>query len=240
MAKSSSTGAKQQAGTDQEQAPNAAAVDILIDLLRGSDAPKDLVTIVSKNGSKESKFSIHKEFACRASPVLKAAFESSFVEGQTQTYKLDVSEDVIRALVRWIYTQDFKSVQITTGKFDQAEAMTLVQLWVLADKLLMPKLQNMLIREIDKARKTTKIIPTCCFQYVWENTAEESPLRILFIHECAMHIDSGWNKKLLSTFPHEMLQELIIAMSNSKIWKSYDLQNHFPLSYKWSRYEVQE
>lgn len=47
------------------------------------------------------------EFACHYSPVLKAAFNSSFLEGQTQTYRLeDISPSAFRLLVQWLYGQN--------------------------------------------------------------------------------------------------------------------------------------
>jgi BTB/POZ domain len=48
------------------------------------------------------------EFACYHSPVLRAAFNSAFLEGQTQIYRLDdVSPTACRLLVKWLYSQSF-------------------------------------------------------------------------------------------------------------------------------------
>lgn len=49
---------------------------------------------------------VHKEFAIYHSPVLKAAFNSNFIEGKTQEYGLhDINEEVARLLTTWLYTQ---------------------------------------------------------------------------------------------------------------------------------------
>ena len=46
------------------------------------------------------------EFVCYYSPALRAAFNSSFVEGQTQTYRLeDISTNAFRLFVQWLYSQ---------------------------------------------------------------------------------------------------------------------------------------
>jgi hypothetical protein len=46
------------------------------------------------------------EFACHHSPVLKAAFNSSFIEGQTQTYRLeDMLPSAFRLLAKWFYSE---------------------------------------------------------------------------------------------------------------------------------------
>ena len=48
-----------------------------------------VTSLIGKESNPSKKFIIHKEFACYVSPVFDAAFNSNFVEGQTQTYKLD-------------------------------------------------------------------------------------------------------------------------------------------------------
>lgn len=61
--------------------------------------------LVGKAGSEEP-FLVHKEFVCYYSPALRAAFNSSFVEGQTQTYRLeDISTNAFRLFVQWLYSQ---------------------------------------------------------------------------------------------------------------------------------------
>jgi hypothetical protein len=52
---------------------------------------------------------VHKEFACFASPVFDAAFNSNFIEGQTQTYKLDdTTSRAFRLLTQWLYFEKLK------------------------------------------------------------------------------------------------------------------------------------
>lgn len=102
-------------------------------------------------------------------PVLKAAFSSGFIEGQSQTYRMpeDVSMDVFRLLVDWMYRQglprfqDLEGIECITWEFElwnkqpatlaQRDAALatlerydalLVQLWILADQLLIRFLQN--------------------------------------------------------------------------------------------------
>ncbi|KAE9374856.1 hypothetical protein N431DRAFT_481996 [Stipitochalara longipes BDJ] len=66
--------------------------------------PTEMVTfLVGKN---EERFNVHKEFACHYSPVLKAAFNSNFIEGQTQTYRLeDMRPSAFRLLAKWFYSE---------------------------------------------------------------------------------------------------------------------------------------
>ena len=93
-----------------------------------SSAASGLVTfIVCKDGI-EGKFLVHKgenflscpslnsilvgvEHVCRYSSVLKAAFRSCFLEGQTQTYRLeDTDPKTFQLLVQWFHTQNFKHI----------------------------------------------------------------------------------------------------------------------------------
>jgi hypothetical protein len=49
---------------------------------------------------------VHKEHACRYSPVLDKAFNSTFEEGQAQTYTMDdTTIGAFRMFVQWVYTQ---------------------------------------------------------------------------------------------------------------------------------------
>jgi len=43
---------------------------------------------------------------CNASPVLKAALNSTFIEGQTQSYTIeDIDPEVFESFVKWLYTE---------------------------------------------------------------------------------------------------------------------------------------
>ena len=56
-------------------------------------------------GDSDEVLIVHREFASHYSPVLKAAVNSKFSEGQTQTYRLQETTDrAIRLLVHWFYT----------------------------------------------------------------------------------------------------------------------------------------
>ncbi|KAG4424720.1 hypothetical protein IFR04_002068 [Cadophora malorum] len=120
--------------------------------------PDVFVTFLIGPEPNPTKFVVHREFACYHSKVLNAAFNSNFIEGQTQTYQLeDTTPGTFKLLVQWLYTQKLKISQLTcpeqfgglAEKVDRdadvcwyEEDMNLARLWVLADRLGMPKLQN--------------------------------------------------------------------------------------------------
>lgn len=68
--------------------------------------PKSLVTFIVGSEGSTKEYLVHKEIACHHSSDLKAAFNSEFIEGSTQTYRLeDVSEASFNFLMQWLYSQ---------------------------------------------------------------------------------------------------------------------------------------
>jgi hypothetical protein len=61
--------------------------DLLTSCSNGS--PEAIVTFLIGPGDSPKKFIVHKEHACHHSPILNAAFNGNFVEGQTQTYRIE-------------------------------------------------------------------------------------------------------------------------------------------------------
>lgn len=85
---------------------------------------------------------MHKDFICYYSPFFRAAFNSPFIEGQTQTMEFtDTNPYIFGLFVRWIYSQDLKGCQENPEL-----APYLVELWILADIALIPQLQNHIMR----------------------------------------------------------------------------------------------
>jgi hypothetical protein len=72
------------------------------------NTPHELITFYI--GPDLNLFMVHKEVACLNCPVFAAAFKSDFVEGQTQTYKLeDITVDAFQYVVYWFYSQKLKT-----------------------------------------------------------------------------------------------------------------------------------
>ena len=153
------------------------------------------------------------------SPVLKAAFESPhFVEGQTKTYKMDdTTEGTFQLFVQWHYTQSISRDVNVTNHVDMQDAMlSLLELWVLADKLLIPTLQNYVMFWINEHMvkcHDNGIKAGCFFIYTWENTAEGSPLRRYFLDVAAWRegLDK-WMENSHIIFPNDFLRELVIYL----------------------------
>jgi hypothetical protein len=217
-----------------------------------------LVTLYAGQQEEAESFLIHKDFACHYSPVLKAALNSDFVEGQTQSYRLDEENgEAVRLLIhcKWeksrfchltshdlhervpriipmtfcdgcllichhpgFYTQildTHQPVEHLEENPKNAEDLALVQLWVLADKLLIPELQNLVIDKIDEIREVTETVPTSVLNYVYEKTSAGSPLRHWFFHQCTTQLEPEWFTEHPEHFPQEMLIELAAFWSRN-------------------------
>jgi len=105
--------------------------------------------------------------------------------GQKINYFLTQAEsDLFRG------TQDHTEEQrkLIDGKIEERQHL-LARLWVLADRLAIPLLQNEAIDELDSIRRGWKdSVAWRCLNYVYENTTEKSTLRWLILTQCICFI----------------------------------------------------
>lgn len=178
------------------------------------------------------------------SPVLKAAFNSSFIEGQTQEYRFHgVREETLRLLVHWLYSmytvytpqrmylgqrskltgyiaQTVDIRQLEDGHkedpdFKIEEDFSLVELWTVGDMLLILSLQNSVIDHMSELNNATSITPTNVIKWVWKNTGEESLLRQWLLHKCAFHLQSAWITNHPDQFPKAFLLQFAVMLNDS-------------------------
>ena len=105
-----------------------------------------VINVSLEPGCEAESFYVHKNFITHYSPYFNAAFNGSFAEGQSQKMDLEDTEPhVFGTFVNWLYSQD-----IENAEGEVPDDATLVNLWLLADKCLVPKLQNQVMRALDK------------------------------------------------------------------------------------------
>ncbi len=158
---------------------------------------------------------MHKEFVCHYSPVLRAAFNSAFIEGQTQTYTIEEFDDTTGwLLAHWLYSQDLDIV----GEMKRLEAEhTLAYLWVLGDKLLIPRLQNQILRKMGDLFKESRKLPLQPLKYIYENTTKDCGLRKFMVHRCACYLPPKVYHESADKFPIEMLLDLAEAWTKLQV-----------------------
>jgi hypothetical protein len=201
---------------------------------------EELVTFhIGKDPSMET-FKIHKEVVCLYSPVLKAAFNSQFIEGQTQTYFIDdTTKEVFQLLVQWFYGQKFEPFA-TKAELDSLRELrvsptplinnllskkrrkhqsSLIGLWILADRLCIPAAQNLVVNELELIRKEyphwRDPSPYHCLKYVYEHTLpgkkmSDNKLRYLLLMQVTEHCTDFSFKVHSHQLPREMLIDYII------------------------------
>lgn len=88
----------------------------------------------------------------------------------------------------------------------------MVKLWVLADKLLLPSLQNLIIDALETLRKDSGKTPTLCIRYFCKNTAKDSAIRRFFVALCAGHLKPECILDNLFQYPPDFLAEIVIVL----------------------------
>ncbi|KAH7382021.1 hypothetical protein BKA64DRAFT_218609 [Cadophora sp. MPI-SDFR-AT-0126] len=149
-------------------------------------------------------FQVHKNYLCHYSPYFRAALSGPFIESEDQSINLDeTNPTVFGILVNWLYTQT-----LVNKSSEQPLSSHLFMLWILADKLLIPRLQNDILSMLESARKT-KGLPSAVFGYVYENTTEESLLRKYIVSMCLAKTEA---MKDPDHYPRELLLEIVAAV----------------------------
>lgn len=189
---------------------------------------------------------MHKEVVYLHSPVLRAAFESGFIEGQTKTYVLDDTEpSTFRLLVQWLYTQQvrfFLSESEVRGYngLDRSCPMNertmlvrlkqqhwdLVRLWILADKFCIVGLQNTAIDEIWKLYYDWNELPYHCLSYVYSTLPFGNVLRTFIFELFFCYMPFCYQRDGL---PDEFLQEMDVAFdlryTDGELRPEWDIAN---------------
>jgi hypothetical protein len=123
--------------------------------------------------------------------------------------------------VNWLYTQD-----IADGERDLPESNNLIDLWILADRFIVPRLQNQAMELIIDNRTRVGSISVKTEIRAYENTAEGSKLRSALVDRRLDHM-------LVSTCPThhcqlapvEMLREML-ATCIARVPKTANFRDH--------------
>jgi hypothetical protein len=116
----------------------------------------------------------------------------------------DTTEEVFTLLVQWLYTQKLDGD--LGGTSDSGNR--LARLWILAEKLLIPRLQNLAIDRLEEKRIEYKLFYTSVLHHVWDSTAHDSPLLRLFMHQCVWNLEPNVYLVNINEFPKQMLAEI--------------------------------
>ncbi|KAF7878831.1 hypothetical protein EAF04_000034 [Stromatinia cepivora] len=152
---------------------------------RPFSSPNEMVTFIIRKGDKQETFQIHKQIACQHSEVWDRAFNSAFLEGETQTYHLEDNEDLCAR-----------------------EDVLLAEPWILAERFLIRPLQNYTMQVMFRKQVTCGAMNAACYEHLYENTAKYSILRRFAVEQrCWLGGDfPGLSEEC---FPAQMLFDMI-------------------------------
>lgn len=152
---------------------------------------EECITLEVGEGDATTKFTVHKNVLCAASPFFQAACKPECMEPEEMVIKLPEDDpDAIRALVYWMYENKICMSSETYCRGDgttNEEAMNsawglLTKLYVLGEKPQIRRLRNLAIHALLCLRRDKECTNFGVMEFVYDNTASsESPLRKLFV-----------------------------------------------------------
>lgn len=157
-----------------------------------------MVLFKVKTRSNTVEFLVHKEIACYHSIVFDASFNGGFKEAETLEYELDdTTPGAFQLLVQWLYFQKLELRQLHPGHravklthADQSENMALAELWILAERLILPRLQNLVITNMYQIFIRTQFIPAQTWKFIFDGEYQSSsPLRKYVVDLVACYVD---------------------------------------------------
>lgn len=153
------------------------------------------------------------------------AFNSKFKEGRTKTYKLDdVRPSTFRLFVQYLYARKATLQSHNPDPEDDLnpstspnhsvvcseQDMNLVELWVLAERFLVPRLQNQIVDHMEAVKQQCEIMNPECFAYIYENTTSDKPLRRLVVDMLTWaNVDDKYFNDNSNDIPHAMLIDMV-------------------------------
>ena len=168
--------------------------------------PQPIATVDVHFGDETKSFPVHKNFLTHYSPFFKKALDGNFLEGQTQTVNLhDTKPRAFGLFLGWIHTQKVENEHGLPPR-----NADLIHLWILADKLLIPALQNEAIQIMNSTNCSGV---SSSFPTLYENTMQDSPLRRFWIDAFAA------SSRTITTprdYPPEMLVAVVNAMKKQR------------------------
>lgn len=129
-------------------------------------------------GEEKKEWRIPTDLLCFHSGYFRSALKGGFAEAKTKIVKLLEEETAtFELVVEWLYTHGV-GARLPYKDWEEhcAKIGKLLNTWVLAEHLQMPKLQNVIIRSMSDQMATMENIPYKEFNRVCEIVGSDSPL----------------------------------------------------------------
>ena len=152
--------------------------------------------IVTLNvGPDKRTFHVHQELLFKSSPVFKAAFSGAYQESSERCMALpDEDPETVERLLQWLYSKSFGLTKAVSLETSDERYLQLARLNTLADKFDVRLLNNAIIDDIFALNAASGAWPPQLpvIAYIYDNTTEQSSLRVLMVGWYVWHIDQGW------------------------------------------------
>lgn len=134
-------------------------------------------------GQKETRFLLHRELLTYYSPFFSATLDGAFAEGLSQVVKLKEERlEIFEFFVHWLYTQHLEDAGLY--KDGRPTYFNLLELYSLADRLLIEKLRNDTVDKIAQLAEATNSVLTPSDTYILYDTIRpgaDAPIRRLVL-----------------------------------------------------------
>ncbi|KAK0100252.1 hypothetical protein ONS96_007535 [Cadophora gregata f. sp. sojae] len=179
----------------------------------------------------------------------KLAWYYSDNSGQlpTNPYPIQVSFSATGyALSNWFYKQAIYPLPLFAQQpmFPQQaipdEQTLLVDLWICATDLQIPKLQNLALNELDRVRNVNAEMSLTALNHTYNRTKEGSIMRNYLIWQYANRLSESviMEPRAKPYYPHEFLQEWVMMLT--QMWKSLKGRNDMKVDLNLEDFMVQE
>ena len=154
---------------------------------------------------------MHKQLLCDTSGFFEAALNGNFKESKSQTIEMAEDDaDVFHRFQYWAYTG---VIEREPRNPSDISWHTLIDLYVFAEARCIPALQNTAIDVFIRKHESSPRAPIEEYRYIYENTAEKSPLR-KFLAKWAAHrgsLSKDWFFDR-SIYPVDFVIDLSLAL----------------------------
>ncbi|KFY04996.1 hypothetical protein V491_09219 [Pseudogymnoascus sp. VKM F-3775] len=184
--------------------------------------PQEIVYVIV--GPEAQKFAIHKDQLCTNSAYFKAALEGGFQEAVRREVILDETNALaFGMMLEWLYTGKITEKLCSATGFSNADKLykdkptfrQLLDVWVLGDYLMAPKLQNFIVDMMEAKHMKRGIPPVKDFTYFYEHTQSGSPMRKFLVDMCIWR----YHEKALSYqadvafMPRDMAGDIMVNLA---------------------------
>ncbi|OBT48082.1 hypothetical protein VE00_01023 [Pseudogymnoascus sp. WSF 3629] len=175
-------------------------------------------------GPERQKFGMHQDHLCATSPYFKSAFEGKFQEAELGEVTLKhTSVATFEMFNEWLYTDNVteelcREENMTASQMYDKDKPTYPQMldvWVLADYLLVPRLQNHIMDKMIARFNNRQIMPILDFAYFYKNTQLGSPIRkfMVDLFVWRWYTASDQYLEYAPRIPSEMSTDLLVAFA---------------------------